>query len=220
MDNRLDLCGKADIMKETTESKKEVAVAQRVDFDPERWLEEHGNYLFRYALYRLGDASLAEDMVQESLAAGFRGRKGFTGKSSERTWLVGILKHKMIDHLRRVYRERDALGEIDDGSLVDVEFNRLGMWVEGPRTWSVNPATIAERKDFWGVFRRCMDTLTPAMAETFAMRELDGLSVENICKVLEITPNNLWVRLHRARLVLRRCLEEKWFGRGVTRERA
>ena len=179
--------------------------------DPAEWLDKHGNYLFRYALYRLGDPSIAEELVQETFIAGLKGREGFSGRSTERTWLVGILKHKVIDHLRKLYRERSLIQSIEAEGSTDGEFNRIGHWVEGPSKWDVNPAEVANQKEFWDVLQVCLSALPEETARAYMMREVDGMETEEICKVLNITANNLWVRLHRARMALRRCLEKNWF---------
>ena len=67
---------------------------------PDDWVEAHGDYLFNFAIGQLRDASVAEDLVQDTFLAAFKARDRFSGQSSERTWLVGILRHKICDHLR------------------------------------------------------------------------------------------------------------------------
>src|SRR5688500_10622854 len=83
--------------------------------DPERWLDDHGDYLFKYAVFRLRDDIVAEDAVQETFLAALKAYENFEGRGSERTWLVGILKHKIIDHFRRVGREAPIGEEPDEG---------------------------------------------------------------------------------------------------------
>ena len=180
--------------------------------DPSQWLDDHGDYLFRYALFRINDPSVAEELVQDTFIAALKGRETFSGRSSERTWLVGILKHKVIDHLRSVYRERGLMEGLEQESATDPEFGRIGNWVEGPRKWEINPEEVINQKQFWETLKKCLEDLPEDNARAYVMREVDGFSSEEICKVLNISANNLWVRLHRARTKLRRCLEKNWFG--------
>ncbi|HWE37727.1 MAG TPA: sigma-70 family RNA polymerase sigma factor [Isosphaeraceae bacterium] len=181
--------------------------------DPERWVERHGDAMFRFAMARLRDPSAAEEVVQETLmdALKMMARGGFAGRSSERTWLIGILRHKVVDHLRRARREAPS-GDAADLERVESEsFDRRGFWRRRPAGWGPDPASAVERDEFLGVFGCCLDAMPPSLAETFRLRELDGLTGEEVCQILEITPTNLWARLHRARLSLRRCLEDRWF---------
>ncbi|NLH47485.1 MAG: sigma-70 family RNA polymerase sigma factor [Myxococcales bacterium] len=179
--------------------------------NPESWVQAHGDYLFRYALFRLGDPAAAEDLVQETFLAALRSRLDFTGKSSERTWLIGILKHKLIDHLRKVYREKAVIDHASEETEPEGEFTALGLWTAKSGNWTVQPEQVREQKEFWQVLQNCLAKLPAATAQAFAMREIDGFSSEEICKVLNISANNLWVRLHRARSSIRRCLERHWY---------
>ena len=182
---------------------------------PEQWLAEHGDVLYRYAYLRVRNSSVAEDIVQETLLAAWRGRDRFTGNSSERTWLVGILKHKLADHWRREKREGDEPQNADDAQddlltrIFDAHAN--DHWRNHPSPWR-DPDTALENQDFWRIFTDCVATLPSAHAQAFALCEIDGLTGEETCKVMEIAPTNLWVMLHRARLRLRQCLENRWFG--------
>jgi RNA polymerase sigma-70 factor (ECF subfamily) len=181
--------------------------------DPSDWVDRHGDYLFRYALLRLQDRSVAEDLVQETFLAALKNRETFSGGSSEATWLVGILKHKIADHFRRQARE----GSLPDGDLPDrsgdTPFDTTGHWQPGPADWGGNPADLLRQKDFLEELTRCLSGLSPAQSNAFTLREIEGLSTGEICKVLHVTETNLWVILHRARMVLRQCLETRWFGK-------
>jgi len=183
-----------------------------------RWdaadLEQHRRYLLRYALLHLRDASAAEDAVQETLLAAVQGGAQYTGRSSLRTWLTGILKHKIIDHVRRAGREQPLESPVEDGDgdPVDLLFAEDGHWRDWPSHWQT-PDRSLESKEFWGVFELCMQSMPSRTGRVFVMRELLDLTTEEICKELGITPNNCWVLLHRARLSLRECLENRWFGK-------
>jgi len=180
--------------------------------DPEQWLDAHGDYLYRYALKRLRNAEVAEDMVQETFVAALRARERFSGKSSERTWLVGILKHKIIDHIRKSTRER-PVSDLDlDEDQTEALFSKGGHWKVKPARWSYDPRVVTERSEFRRILQQCIDGLPRRLADVFVLREMDQLETDEVCKELEITPTNLWVILHRARSKLRRCLEINWFG--------
>ncbi|UCE60898.1 MAG: sigma-70 family RNA polymerase sigma factor [Phycisphaerales bacterium] len=178
--------------------------------DPVEWVDRHGDALYRFALLRLRDPEQAEDAVQECFTAALAARERFAGDSSERTWLVGILKRKVVDHLRKRIRERPTEpGETED-ELADY-FNKRGLWQRKPRKWAGGAASLLENHDFWAVFRACLEGLSPRLSEAFTLRELDSMSGEEVCKVLGISSTNLWARLHRARLGLRQCLQNNWF---------
>jgi RNA polymerase sigma-70 factor (ECF subfamily) len=182
--------------------------------DPDRWVDDHGDALFGYAMLRLRDADQAAEVVQETFLEALRSRASFQGRSSERTWLIGILKHRIIDQFRgRARRERGVGG--DDPPVSDPAFfDNRGLWKAGVARWRELPDDAVERAEFWEVFRAAMAALPATYAEAFTLSELEGLSGPEVCKILGISPTNLWARLHRARLILRRELEARWFGRG------
>jgi RNA polymerase sigma-70 factor (ECF subfamily) len=181
--------------------------------DPSDWLEEHGDALFRYAMLHLGDRTAAEDAVQETLLAALSARRDFAGQSSERTWLVGILKHKVIDHIRKASREQAVVDFESTEHFVSECFNEKGYWNAGPRNWGGGATGQLEKQEFWDVFRFCVSRLPPLLAGAFMLRETGEVATEEICKVLKVTATNLWTMLHRARTRLRSCLEANWFDR-------
>lgn len=183
-----------------------------VTMDPEKWVDEYGDLLYRYALLRVGNTGIAEDLVQETLCSALESRDRFSGKSSEKTWLVGILKHKVIDHFRKSSRELTAIEthDLPDSDDADL-FDEKGHWRIAPEKWKGSPDELLENKEFWEIFHHCLDGLSPAIRQVFTLREIDGLDSDQICKDLSITSTNLWVMLHRARNGLRQCLESKWF---------
>lgn len=179
--------------------------------DPAAWVDRHGDVLFRYALARLGDRAIAEDLVQETFLAALRDTKRFSGRSAERTWFVGILKHKVIDHLRRQGRERPASTVNSSGRIGDELFDNKGSWREKPTNWPTNPREVLEKKEFWDAFRHCLENLPERLRTVFSLREIDQLSTAEICDALKVMPGNFGVLLYRARMALRRCLEINWF---------
>ena len=176
--------------------------------DAEGWVDRHGDGLYRYALLRLGDPDRAADVVQETFLHALRSVESFEGRSSERTWLVGILKHKIIDQMRATTRQsaREPLASVRS------EFDPSGFWRNGPASWAGEPGQLAETREFWETLGSCLAKLPPGLADAFLLRELDGEPSATIQERLAITPANLWARLHRARSLLRQCLETSWFG--------
>jgi RNA polymerase sigma-70 factor (ECF subfamily) len=187
-------------------------MAKRANPDPSAWVDRYGDYLFRYAMLRLRDRPAAEDVVQETFLAALKDRGTYSGDSSEATWLVGVLKHKIADHYRRQAREAPLEGG-DLGEHPDVgHFDGVGHWTTGPAEWGGNPADLYRQGEFLDRFRMCLAGLSPNHANAFTLREIEGLGTAEICKVLGVSETNLWVILHRARALLRRCLETRWFG--------
>ena len=184
--------------------------------DPETWLAQHGDALYRYAYFRLRDRAQAEDLVQETLIAALQARQGFGGRSSERTWLIGILKNKLVDYLRKSVRERPLAELAGTESEIDALFDASDEdhWKKPPADWT-NPTHALEQKQFWKIFIECIEALPVRQAQAFSLCELEGLEGEEACKVLGIATTNLWVMMHRARLRLRECLEAHWFGQGA-----
>jgi RNA polymerase sigma-70 factor (ECF subfamily) len=182
-------------------------------------LEAQRGYLMRIATLQLRDRASAEDAVQEALVAAVAGREGFDGRSSLRTWLTSILKHKVVDAIRR--RQREPLFESSLTEEVDVDdfdalFRDNGDWGAPPADWG-NPEASLGQRQFFDVLELCLERLPPNTARVFVMREVMELESEEICKELSITTNNLWVILYRARMSLRECLQQRWFGDAARR---
>ena len=176
-------------------------------------VQDHRDYLLRYASLQLRDPSAAEDVVQETLLAALQGEAGFKGRSNLRTWLTGILKHKIIDAIRRVARETTiADGDEGDGSAFDRLFDANGHWVEHPAAWS-DPDASLQQKQFFEVLEKCLAKLPAKTARVFMMREHLGVSTEDICKETGVTSTHCWVLLYRARMALQQCLDIHWFQR-------
>jgi RNA polymerase sigma-70 factor (TIGR02943 family) len=177
--------------------------------DPADWVDRYGDALLRFAGGRVASRELAEDLVQETFLAAFRHRSQFDGKSAFGTWLVAILRRKIVDHHRKSGRSPD----LDAESLAAVgdPFTAKGKWTSSSTKWQTTPKDLAENAEFWNVFHGCMSGLPMHLAQAFQMRELGMVTVDDASKQTGITPKNLAVRLHRARLLLRQCLEKKWF---------
>jgi len=175
------------------------------------WLNAHGDYLYRFALARLRDPHLAEDAVQETMLAAIK-NNSFEGDSSARTWLTGILKHKIIDLQRKQIREQPVSDVIDlDASEYSMDdfFDNSGHWLDKPQTLDM-PDNALEQKQFLAVLDECLGKLPKKLKAIFMLRDVHELENENICKELDISATNAWVMLYRARMGLRKCLELNW----------
>ena len=176
-------------------------------------LAEHRPDLLRYATLHLRDAGQAEDVVQETLLAALQAN--FSGQSSLRTWLTGILKHKIVDLIRKQSREAPLAGSADDEQLddFDVLFDQRGHWngSDEPQSWQ-QPNAALESRQFWRVYEECASRMPKRVALVFAMREIMDMDIDAICKALSISATNCSVILYRARMSLRLCLDRNWFG--------
>lgn len=169
--------------------------------------------LLRFARLQLRDEAAAEDAVQDCLLAALAGEQRFAGKSALRTWLTGILRHKIVDHIRRRAREPSVQAVDDEGDERDFDalFLADGHWAEPPAAWG-DPQRTLENKHFHDVFEACMEILPEKTARVFMMREFLDLETDEICKELAMSATNCWVVLYRARMRLRECLQINWFG--------
>ncbi len=180
-----------------------------------RQLDEMRPALLRFALLQLRNHTHAEDVVQETLLAVLEKPDNFSGKSSLRTYVIGILKFKIIDLLRLSGREIQLTDSEDseqsEADLIDSLFRADGHTHQDANAWG-SPHGTLEQKDFFRTLEICLEKLPAQTGRVFMMREWLELSTEEICKELDITTSNLWVLLYRARLRLRECLDLNWFG--------
>jgi RNA polymerase sigma-70 factor (TIGR02943 family) len=167
--------------------------------------------LMRFANAQLRNDAWAEDAVSETVLAALAKPQAFAGQSQLKTWLVGILKHKLVDQIRRHSREVSATTHEDDEDIDRLLFNDGGGWREAPAEWG-DPEAACGRREFFEVLEVCVEMLPGVQGRIFMMREWLELDTPEICKELGITSTNAWVLLHRARLRLQMCLQERWFG--------
>lgn len=169
------------------------------------WIEKYSDTFYGYLCNRVNDKNTAKDILQETFIAAWKNSKGFKRESSEKTWLFSILKNKLIDHFRQ-----NVKAQFIDSS--DLFFDEVDHWAEkaAPKEWS--PAEdLIHNKEFHLVLQKCRSKLTPLQQQTFAMKYLDDLDAELICKILKITASNYWVLIHRSKLELQSCLTKNWF---------
>lgn len=179
---------------------------------PNKWVDDYADYLFNYAVVRVNDSNIAKDLVQETFFAGLKSAKNFEGKSTERTWLVSILKRKIIDYYRKI-NSKKGQAEVRM-SFYDGGENE-GNWIEErvPQSWKNEAERSIENNELKSQIDKCIEKLPEKYAMVFRMKTIQEFETEEICKELDITPSNLWVIIHRARTQLRNCMEKNWFNK-------
>lgn len=181
-----------------------------MDCDPEQWIDEHGDALFGYALVRVRDPSVAEDLIQETLVSALSSLASYEGRATERTWLIGILRHKVLDHWRKTSRETTAGLDPTEGHPMPEAFDKRGSWSNDRVGWPDDPGEIMEQKRFWEAFHCCIAALPSPLMQAYTLRELDDMDSGAVCETLGISSTNLTTRLYRARMKLKTCLKAKW----------
>ena len=173
--------------------------------------EEHSDYLYRYALHHFRNEEVAKDLVQDTFLAVARAHHTFKGESTVRTWLTSILRHKLIDHIRKKSTSSEtSLNSLEERGL-EKFFDNNEHWTEvGPREWGRDPLQAAEENEFISIMKGCLEHLPDRFRQIFLLKEWDGLSRDEISTELGVTSNNVGVILHRARIYLRECIGTKW----------
>lgn len=175
-------------------------------------LAEHRTYLMRIARLQLRDEHLAEDCVSDVLTQAYEKRESFRGGSSLRTWLTAILKNRIVDLLRKQWREQPLEpADEDNDTHIDRLFDTAGHYVDMPSEVR-DPAELAQQDSFLAAVQRCVDMLPKRIGQVFVLREVFGTDTKDICSDLSLTTSNVWVQLYRARMMLRTCLERSGFG--------
>lgn len=183
----------------------------------ERWLAEHGDILWRFALARTRSSEAAEEVVQETILAAMQAFASFTGASTERTWLLGIAANKIADHFRAARRREGRPGPAESPETGEDSpmFTAAGMWSSIPKEWVLDAGSETENAEVLAALRRCIDALPTAQAEAVWLRDVLEIPGVEVCKAMGISPTNLWSRMHRARVALRLCVEK---GLGMQKE--
>jgi len=178
--------------------------------NPQIWLEEYHESLFKYALARLRDADLAEESIQETFLAALQSQKGFQGLASEKTWLISILKRKIYDHFRRIGRDKQIKMSFPMERLRNDVFDSGRIPAVRSRIWFSDPSMVYEQKEFLKIIKHALSELPDRTAQAFILREVVELSSREICEFMHISIYNLYVMVHRARKHLRDDLQLKW----------
>lgn len=187
--------------------KKKMATHQ---LQPDSWVDSYADYLFNYAVGRVSDSEIAKDLVQETFFAGLKSAKNYKGDAAERTWLIAILKRKVIDHYRKINSNKGkAEVRMNYSSSSDSEGDWLEEQVADPFSTLENSAI--ENEELGMAIHSCIGKLPRKQAQVFKMKTIQGIGTEEICNELGINPSNLWVMIHRARTALMGCLNENWY---------
>ncbi len=180
--------------------------------NPQQWVDLYADDLYAYALKMIPHPDQAENLIQETFLAALKSKDSFKGNSSEKTWLIGILRHKITDHLRSKYREVPVSNLAPEDTNIDSFFDNINETLKkNPGSWDFQPDQILNKEEFWQTFENCLQHLPPRTAEAFSLSEMEEMDSKEICKVLNVTATNLWSLLHRARVQLRQCLQINWF---------
>ncbi len=177
--------------------------------DPNKWVDRYADYLFNYTIVRVNDREVANDIVSETFLAGLRSMQNFKGEASERTWLIAILKRKIIDHYRRINSTKGQA----EVKLSYPEGSNDGEWLE-EKFADLADRTAEddmENRELGLAILNCLEQLNDKQAEIFKKKTIEGMETEAICNEFNISPSNLWVIIHRARISLAKCLEKNWF---------
>jgi len=173
------------------------------------WVDAHADYLFNFAIGQVRDANTAEDLVQDTFLAAVKAQNSFGGKSSARTWLVGILRHKIYDHLRKTCRERAVRHDptpVND----DESWEESALWLHDVAAETQLPSRRIELDEFRTNLELALGKLPPRIAQVFQLYQIEERPNREVCERLNISESNLWVMLHRARKQLREHLDGWW----------
>ena len=176
--------------------------------DPTQWVNKYSDGMYRFALLRVKNEEHVDDIVQNTILAALQAKDTFAGRSTERTWLFGILKNKLLEYYRETNKNNKYQLELkDEIDPCDADFDGKGHWQALPFDWGIDPENAFENKQIYQILSGCIDQLSPKFRELYVLREIEGLDPETICKDFKITSNNLCVMLHRVRNLLKKCME-------------
>jgi RNA polymerase sigma-70 factor (ECF subfamily) len=178
--------------------------------NPNNWISEYSDYLFNYTISRVNDREMAQDLVSETFLAGLKSMSNFKGEASERTWLISILKRKIIDYYRKINSNK---GKAEVRMTYNSESEAEGDWLEErvADPFDKTAEDKLENSELGNAIHECLGKLPQKQADVFKMKTILGYDTETICNDLNITASNLWVIIHRARTALADCMEKNWF---------
>ncbi len=182
---------------------------------PEKWVERYADGLFRYARSRVHSDADAEEIVQETFLSAIRHQQQFAGKGSQWKWLLSILNRKIVDAIRRRERQPPVTSALQSSDLTHLMFDANGRW--RPESWPDHPAPpVIELQELSQIVQRCLAKIPHQQASAFVLSVMHEMDPQAICQELNITPANLAVRLHRARLGIAKCVRSKWLASNET----
>lgn len=178
--------------------------------NPNKWIDLYSDYLYNYTVARVNDKVIAQDLVQDTFLAALKSMKNFKGEASERTWLISILKRKIIDYYRKINSNK---GKAEVRISYNNENETEGDWLEErvADPFDKTAEDTMQNTELGDAIFNCLSKLPEKQAEVFRMKTIEGYETDVICNELNITASNLWVIIHRARTAMADCLKENWF---------
>jgi len=202
-------CPNSSSMSDPKQPKVEIA-------PPDTWVDRYGDYLYGFAMSRLRNPEAAADCVQDTFLAGIKALDRFDGSRDIKFWLRGIMRNKIVDQIRKSIKENKVdIADEDEALLESFWFKYSGIATTNPDPWQFNPRKYYDNSEFWVVFESCINQVKEPARQAFILRVLEDQTTEEVCKVLDVSPNYLWVLLHRAREKLKVLLEARWTGKDV-----
>lgn len=190
--------------------KENRATMSNNQINPNKWIDLYSDYLYNYTISRVNDRDMAQDLVQDTFLAALKSMKNFKGEASERTWLISILKRKVIDHYRKINSNK---GKAEVRITYNDDSETEGDWLEErvADPFDKTAEDTMQNDELGDAIFNCLSKLPEKQADVFRMKSIEGLETDVICNELNITASNLWVIIHRARTALAACLKENWF---------
>lgn len=173
------------------------------------WVNAYSDDLYRYAVKRITDENLARDLVQTTFLSALQSFHSFQFKSKPKTWLTSILKNKIMDHFRQVYRRNETFIESTNDW-----FDENGHWKKEyyPQDWGIDEVNVLDDPNFVETLDGCIDELPERWQTSIRIKYFESdTSIDD----LGVSKSNYWKMLERARTRLRLCLEAKWFNREI-----
>lgn len=193
-----------------------MAEKQKHTCTPEIWVDQFSEEFFRFAMYRVKNREVAEDLVQDTFLSGLNSLGNFRRDCPEKSWLYNILRNKIIDHFRKKVnqeiKQSSSAIETDEDAFFNHFFKKDGHWndTNAPESWDISADKLLEREEFMHFLMLCLSLLPEMWSKVFSLKNIEDCSTKEICKELDITPSNLWTIIHRSKLQLRGCLEKRW----------
>lgn len=182
-----------------------------VEVNPSEWVSKYGNFLYIYAYSRVQSKELSEDLVQETFLSALKGLGSFRGDSTVQTWLTSILRRKVIDHYRKMSTKKETVASQFATPFQNEDANE-GHWIleRAPKDWHSETEDPLQQDEFQKILELCLSLLPDKWKSVFILKVLEEMQSDEVCKEIGCTASNLWVIIHRAKLQLRECIENKW----------
>lgn len=176
--------------------------------EAEHWVNRYSDYLYNYTIVRVNNHEIAQDLISETFLAALKSKDNFKGEATERTWLIAILKRKIIDYYRKINSKKGKAEVRITYKSEDSEGDWLEERASDPHDKTAEDTM--ENEELGMAIHNCLDTLNERQAAIFKLKTIEDYDTEAICNEYNITASNLWVIIHRARTAMADCLEKNW----------